>query len=211
MSTKMLPTCADCPFPASKKVCYRRNGKGPENCPTISDPATCNLGPESFEDNQEMEFYLKSVEGSGVLTPRLMETVDFAKRMNYSKLGIAFCGGLRNEAKKISAFFKGHGFEVYSAICKIGRNNKSQLVSNIDKKEAKQTLCNPIGQAELLNNANTEFNVVVGLCVGHDSLFLKHSSAMSTILVVKDRQLGHNPIGAINTLDSYYSFLKKKE
>ena len=32
-------------------------------------------------------------------------------------------------------------------------------------------------QARLLNQAHTELNVVIGLCVGHDSLFYKYSNA----------------------------------
>ena len=61
--------------------------------------------------------------------------------------------------------------------------------------------CNPVGQALLLNEVKTEFNVIVGLCVGHDSLFIKHSEAPVTVLIAKDRRLGHNPIAA---LTNYY-------
>ena len=48
-----------------------------------------------------------------------------------------------------------------------------------------ESMCNPIGQAEILNVEKTEFNIVLGLCVGHDSMFLKNSDAMCTILAVK--------------------------
>lgn len=66
-------------------------------------------------------------------------------------------------------------------------------------------MCNPVSQAELLNRAGCEFNVVMGLCVGHDSLFFRHSEAPATVLVTKDRVLAHNPIGALQLADSYYS------
>jgi enoyl-CoA hydratase/carnithine racemase len=42
----------------------------------------------------------------------------------------------------------------------------------------------------------TDFNVLLGLCVGHDSLFLKYAEAPCTVLAVKDRMLGHNPLAA---------------
>ena len=45
--------------------------------------------------------------------------------------------------------------------------------------------CNPVLQAQLLNEAGTELNIVMGLCVGHDSLFYKHAKAVTTTLVVK--------------------------
>jgi uncharacterized metal-binding protein len=65
-------------------------------------------------------------------------------------------------------------------------------------------MCNPISQAELLNRAGTELNVIMGLCVGHDSLFTKHSKGLVTTLVTKDRVLAHNPVGALHLADTYY-------
>jgi uncharacterized metal-binding protein len=47
----------------------------------------------------------------------------------------------------------------------------------------------------------------MGLCVGHDSLFTKHSEAPVTTLVVKDRVLGHNPVSALYTVASYSAHL----
>jgi uncharacterized metal-binding protein len=65
-------------------------------------------------------------------------------------------------------------------------------------------MCNPIGQAMMLNNAETDLNIIMGLCVGHDSLFMKYSEAPVTVLAVKDRVLAHNPLGALYLSDSYY-------
>jgi uncharacterized metal-binding protein len=56
-----------------------------------------------------------------------------------------------------------------------------------------------------LNRAGTDFNVIVGLCVGHDSLFIKNSDALVTTLVAKDRVLGHNPAAALQFADGYMS------
>jgi len=68
-------------------------------------------------------------------------------------------------------------------------------------------MCNPIAQAFVLNDEKSEFNIVMGLCVGHDSLFLKYSNAPCTVLAAKDRLLGHNPLAAIYTVDNYYRSL----
>ena len=46
--------------------------------------------------------------------------------------------------------------------------------------------------------------MVIGLCVGHDSLFYKYAEALTTTLVTKDRVLGHNPAAALYQADSYY-------
>jgi uncharacterized metal-binding protein len=47
----------------------------------------------------------------------------------------------------------------------------------------------------------------MGLCIGHDSLLFKYAKAPTTVLVAKDRVLGHNPVAALNLADSYYSRL----
>jgi len=67
-----------------------------------------------------------------------------------------------------------------------------------------EPMCNPLSQAELLNDAGCELNVVLGLCVGHDSLFFKYSKGLATTLVAKDRVLAHNPVGALQLADTYF-------
>ena len=75
-------------------------------------------------------------------------------------------------------------------------------------------MCNPIMQAKLLEEAGTEINIVVGLCVGHDSLFYKYSKAPTTTLITKDRVMMHNPAAALYGAEGYYSHklaqIKKK-
>lgn len=71
-------------------------------------------------------------------------------------------------------------------------------------------MCNPLLQAKKLNEAGTELNVVVGLCVGHDSLFYKYAEALTTTLITKDRVLGHNPAVALYQTASYYKRLLEK-
>ena len=62
-----------------------------------------------------------------------------------------------------------------------------------------ETTCNPMLQADLLNEAQTAFNVLVGLCIGHDMLFTMHSRSPVTTLIVKDRLSGHNPVVSLYT------------
>ncbi len=61
----------------------------------------------------------------------------------------------------------------------------------------------------MLDAAGTQLNVVIGLCVGHDRLFFMHSQAPTTVLVAKDRVLGHNPVAALYNSHSCYSRLKE--
>jgi uncharacterized metal-binding protein len=79
------------------------------------------------------------------------------------------------------------------------------------QKGCHEALCNPILQARILNERGTDLNVIVGLCVGHDSLFIKHSKALVTTLVTKDRVLAHNPAAALYTTGFYYKRLLEEE
>ena len=74
-----------------------------------------------------------------------------------------------------------------------------------------ESACNPIAQAKLLEEAGCELNIVIGLCVGHDSLFIKYAKAPITVLVAKDRIFGHNPAAALYLSGSYYRKLLRKE
>ena len=62
---------------------------------------------------------------------------------------------------------------MYSVACKVGAMKKTEIAGVDDKKTniTGNIMCNPILQAKILNNEKTDLNVIIGLCVGHDSLF----------------------------------------
>jgi uncharacterized metal-binding protein len=132
------------------------------------------------------------------LRPRIKEIAEFAKKIDAEKIGLAFCSGLQDEASRVNGIFESHGLDVVSAMCSCGAIDKTDVglpeefkIRSLENFEAS---CNPLMQAELLNRAKTTFNVLVGLCVGHDMLFTKYSKAPVTTLIVKDRLSGHNPV-----------------
>ena len=142
--------------------------------------------------------------------PRVQEVCEFAKKMNYRKLGIAFCAGLYPEARALTNILKAQGFEVVSVVCKVGCTPKEALGIEEDEKikiGEFEAMCSPIAQATLLNEKETDFNILVGLCVGHDSLFFKYSAVFTTVLISKDRVLAHNPAASLYTTQSYYARL----
>ena len=146
--------------------------------------------------------------------PRIQEIIEFAGKMGFRRLGVVFCDGLRREAGVVVRILEKQGFEVASAVCKVGGVPKEEIgVREEEKIEigAEETMCNPIAQAELMNRSQTELNILIGLCVGHDSLFFKHAEAYTTVLAAKDRVTAHNPLAAIYTIGSYSErFLKTK-
>jgi len=148
-------------------------------------------------------------------TTRVEETMGFARRMGRNRIGIAHCAGLMHEAKAAPRnIFMAGGFEVWTVCCKVGSINKEDLGIRDEEKVRPgqyEAMCNPVAQAALLAQAGTQFNVVIGLCVGHDSLFFMHSKAPATVLVAKDRVLGHNPAAALYTTHSYYRRLTETD
>ena len=162
----------------------------------------------SEDENYKIAYNSALVEAEGYCRKtRLEEIMDFANKCGYKKLGVAFCVGLSNEAKILCSILKHNGFEVNSVICKNGSIPKEFLKIKDSEKVRPGTyepMCNPIGQATLLNNAGTDLNIILGLCVGHDTLFIKYSKAPVTVFAVKDRVLAHNPIAALYLSDGYY-------
>lgn len=189
-------------------------------------PRKCLTTDEANQDvyNKSIEYYhdpitaklmqaSSQVEGQyyGQLT-RVEEIVVFAKKIGAKKIGIASCAGLIHENQIFAHILRANGFIVFGVLCKVGATDKSEIgIKEQDKVTpgAYEPMCNPIMQAELCNQQKTDLNVISGLCVGHDALFIKYSQAPVTYLIVKDRVLAHNPIGALNASHSYYARLLK--
>lgn len=143
---------------------------------------------------------------------RVEEVMAYARRIEANHIGIACCVGTQHEGRLAHKIFVANGFKVSSAVCKVGSIPKEVVgITNEEKikPDHYESLCNPIGQAKLLARAGTQLNVLVGLCVGHDSLFFRYSEAPVTVLMAKDRVTGHNPAAALYTSGSYYRRLKE--
>lgn len=202
-------SCADC----GVMNCLSRKGSYPEFCPTA----------ELTEDeiNEVVALYMNSrinkkvavasaeIEGEfyGKYT-RVEEIIEFARRIGAKKIGIATCVGLIEESRIFARILRLNGFEVYGISCKVGSVNKTTIgVAEEYTCITGPVMCNPIMQAKLLAKAKVDLNVVVGLCVGHDSLFYKYAKGLTTTLITKDRMLAHNPAGALYQARAYYKKL----
>lgn len=146
----------------------------------------------------EAEHYMKKT--------RVEELILFSREMGYKTLGVAFCKGLFNEARVLCSYLRKH-FKVYSVCCKVCGTPKDKLNLPRLTEDRKEVMCNPLAQARALKENNTDLNITVGLCIGHDILFNNHSHVSVTALIVKDRVLAHNPAGALYT--GYYNKILK--
>jgi uncharacterized metal-binding protein len=217
--------CAKCAI--TDKICRTPEGKGPAYCPTLHRGETVERANAEYAKPEILEFARAASVQEGECyadrdvkpyvshptKPRVQEICEFAQKMGYRKLGLAFCGGLHDEALSLTRILESQGFEVVSVMCKAGRTPKEAIGVRDEEKihiGEFESMCSPIAQAMILNEEDTDINLLLGLCVGHDSLFFKYSKAYCTVVVVKDRVLAHNPCAVLYTTGSYYARMLRK-
>ncbi|MDR0549795.1 MAG: DUF1847 domain-containing protein [Deltaproteobacteria bacterium] len=201
------PSCSECHL----RNCYRQDSKYPNFCLSEANvqgaAETKSLYAGHSRDAKvaraaaevEAEYY-------GRLT-RLEETVIFALKLGAKKLGVASCVGFLDESEIYAKVVRSAGLEVKTVGCKVGSIDKCEIGLPDGFKLSpgqQESCCNPVLQAKVLNDWGADVNVSLGLCVGHDYLFVKHSKAPAVTLAVKDRVLAHNPMGAIYAHRFYY-------
>ena len=204
-----------CSYCAKKKCFFGDFSTAPPGCPTLNKTEELEAAKQKLaqpENKVMAQNVAKTWKDYGKLT-RVEETVLYAQLQGAQKLGLAFCVGLGEEAEKFTNILLNAGFDVVSACCMYGGLSAEDVdLADEDKivPGMRQPMCNPIGQAELMNHAKTDLNIILGLCVGDDTLFIKHSEAPVTVLAVKDRVLAHNPLGALYTSRSIYTRLNTR-
>jgi uncharacterized metal-binding protein len=190
----------------------------PSYCPIKNFKDIIEKVKKKYKSKEIQKFYINSAitekegydekavkeEGKIIpIRPRIREIAEFAQKMGFNKIGLAFCSGLSDEGGRAASILENHDLKIFSAICSCGAIDKTEAGISPEYKirpqEHFEVACNPLFQAELLNYAQTEINVIVGLCVGHDMLFTMNSNAPVTTLVVKDRLTGHNPVISLYT------------
>ncbi|QDR79250.1 DUF1847 domain-containing protein [Sporomusa termitida] len=204
--------------------CYRRDKRFPDFCLSVTPRGPADIDAEIetvkelyLEEGSDRSMALAAAEIEGLYygkLTRVEEIIAFAKRIGAKKIGIATCIGLIDETRVFVRVLAAKGLDSYSVLCKVGSIDKTEIGVPPEYKVQQgchESLCNPILQARLLNQAGTDLNIIVGLCVGHDSLFIKHSEAPVTTLITKDRVLGHNPAAALYTSGFYYKRLLQEE
>jgi uncharacterized metal-binding protein len=229
MFENQSPKCARCPA----RICENHRGKTGEAPPSLEKyPAFCpiKLMPGIFPQAaaeydkatvrefarlagvQEFQCFERLSDGVRPKLPRIEELIQFARKCGYKKLGIAHCAGLIKEAGMLTDILENNRFEVISVQCKVGCVPKEAIGIKPEEKvagpEKWETMCNPIAQAMIINGAQVDLAIMLGLCIGHDTLFIKYCDVPLTVLAVKDRLLAHNPLAALYLSDSYYRRLR---
>lgn len=200
-SISSTPCCVNCAL----KTCREPPGQGPFPgfCPTEKEPELLAKAQRVYQnphcpDVRNMALAAARVEAEGYMKwSRVEETIAFAQRIGAKRLGIAYCVRLEFEAGLLYDLLAARCFdEIVSVCCKVGAMEKESIGLTDGEKvhpDHYEVACNPIAQAMLLNDAETDLNILIGLCVGHDALFIAESSAPVTVLIVKDRPNANYP------------------
>ena len=199
-----IRSCVDC----YSAACNGEAAESPEFCPYLRcDDSLFESAESELRSDPESRRFSEAVCCDDVPMTRVEEVMEFARRLGIKKLGVATCAGLLSESAVLAKILRSNGFEVYGVCCKMG--SLSKLDTGLSPEQLARfkngpIMCNPIGQAMALNEAGTELNILMGLCVGHDTLFYKFCKGFCTVLVTKDRVLAHNPAGALYETGSFY-------
>lgn len=205
MENMRVPTCykCDCSYHCSMGI----PNEELENCPIRESPDIQKKAIDLYQTNE----FIKRANIVSTLVkeqrsmPRLKDTIEFAKGMGYKKIGIASCAALQKETIITAEKLTQNGFVVSSVCCQTGVDKRIDVDAPEDLVLPSKigyhldyVTCNPVAQALLLNNVNTDLNLIIGLCIGHDITFTYLSEAPVTTLIAKDRKIRHNPAATLD-------------
>ena len=179
------PSCADC----GSGGCADGSGTYPLFCETAALAAEDRAALlEQYRDEEVYRIMAAASDTARLAFDehwcRVEETMEYARRTGARKLGIAVCSGLLGEGRTLARILRANGFDGYGMACQVGSLTRAELGVADSCCDYGAVSCDPLLQARLLNEADTDLNIVMGLCVGHDILFAQRSAAPCTTLVV---------------------------
>jgi len=176
----MSVECSKC----QSYVCKLGRDDSPtENCPMHSDfPSFEELYSEEEQKNAAYQAALVEAEGYCEWT-RIREIAEYALKLGVRRVGVAFCSDMIREAKLAASYLRDRDLDVFLPPESPG--------------------CDPIAQAEFFHQTQTQINVVCGMRVDHEALFIAASTSPVIVLVARDERLCHNPVSALYTSASY--------
>lgn len=145
-----------------------------------------------------LEAFTRLLGRGGSKWPRLRHILEFCLASGIQKVGIGCCSLFLKEAHFVKHYLSVKDIQSIVVCCKIGGIQLKDIDINCDS-VSEYFLCNPVGQIQIFNSQNTELNLMMGLCIGHDIIFSEMSNAPVTTLFIKEHKSGHTP----------YSTLKK--
>lgn len=178
-------------------ACLDRYPQGiPDYCQVRKYPGMVEWSRQEYSEPETARLHLaaaKVLKRGAYDWTRVQQCIEFARELGVNKVGLAVCVGLIREGREFARFLDRAGFQVVSAACMIGGLAAEDTGVPEEWVTPLGISCNPIAQAEVMNREETGLNFIYGLCVGHDTIFIKRSNAPVTYVVTKDNVTGNNP------------------
>lgn len=165
-------------------ICDKGRTDSPtEDCPMHGDfPAFEDL--YQSREQRESAYHAAVVEAEGYCEwTRIREIAEFAKKLGILRLGIGHCVDMRREATLASRYLEERSLQALLQPPSSG--------------------CDPLGQVEFFAEHSTQLNVICGMSVDHEAMFIAASKKPVVALVARDVRLRHNPVAALYTSGSY--------
>ena len=185
------------------KFCHVAAGK-PEECPNAAEFAA--EVPDGYPAYRQEGFTRDVCRAHSQLLgrgssqwPRVEHLREYCLHAGVGFVGLAICSAFLEEARTVRAYLREKNIDAVIACCKIGAVRLADI--GVDRDIGYDyALCNPVGQAMLLNRNKTQMNVLMGLCLPHDMLVIEHADAPCTTLFVKENMSGHHPLGTLRDM-----------
>ncbi len=169
------------------KNCYHRKlGAKTSNCLEIDYAKEVRLEPSEAElinkaNSATRKVFERRTKGDFTLNWLKTFLRDFFG--DQATIGVASCLGSIETARTVIEAIESEGMKTTLVTCKLG----GLTVKNIDKPgvPCEHPGCNPVAQAKILNGLNVPVVVLVGLCIGHDMIFIKHCKSYVIPFITK--------------------------
>jgi len=177
----MTVHCADC-----KAYVCRRGGPmeaTPDFCPMRGDFPEFE---ELYSEGEDLALLSQAalVESGGYCRwTRVREVGEFCKLMEYGRVGLAHCPDMVAWAERVKMALR--DFEIDAIL------------------PPSASVGDPVGQGRFFADEGTDLNVIAGMCVGHEAMFLRATEAPAVSLIARDVRLLHNPVAGLYTSRSY--------
>lgn len=133
----------------------------------------------------------------GAAKSRVEHVVDFARSLGEGRIGIASCLRYIEDARFLRRLLRSEGFDAPVVLCKVGGWGVEDV--GVDK-DTDWIVCNPTGQALILNKLGCGVQMTLGLCMGHEMIFNKYSSGYVTNLYVKEKISEERPRDTVRAM-----------
>ena len=169
------------------KNCYHRKlGAKTSNCLEIDYAKEIRLEPSEAElmnkaNSATQKAFERRTKGDFALNWLKTFLKDFFG--SQETIGVASCLGSIETARTVIEAIESEGMKAALVTCKLG----GLTVNNVDKDgvPCEHPGCNPVAQAKILNGLNVPVVVLVGLCIGHDMIFIKHCKSYVIPFITK--------------------------